>query len=47
MLAEDKGRTHWTESEVVLESRGWRAWKDFSQALIYCPNDLCTTVAVT
>lgn len=37
MVAEDKGRTHWTEGEVVLESKGWRAWRDFSQGFDILP----------
>lgn len=37
MVAEDKGRTQWTESEVVLETRGWRPWRDFSQGFDVLP----------
>lgn len=42
MVAEDKGRIHWKEGEMVLESRGWRAWGDFSQGFCILP-----TVSVT
>lgn len=33
MVAEDQGRIHWKEGDMVLESRSWEAWGDFSQGL--------------